>query len=224
MGHFGHFGQNSHFGHFGQPFPNQGGRAEKKFHLGSCLHQRDRATFKFSGVHTHRKPRKKYTAEGVSFSRAPPWPFQNWFLPAGAQATTTRTPSAAALQRTFQRMAASRRAQSTSLLGALAAGSSADPPPRATAQTLQDSTSDEVMVMRAPLVVSVVIRCCFRVSTSTRSSERFPTAPHNPVRRRSAGSCAPIDHMLTTFGLWVFVGTVPARDLMSPCHDDYTVD
>ena len=28
-------------------FPNQGGRAEKKFHLGSCLYQRDRATFVF---------------------------------------------------------------------------------------------------------------------------------------------------------------------------------
>ena len=48
LGHFGHFGQNGHFGHFGQPFPNQGGRAEKKFHLGSCLYQRDRATFVFS--------------------------------------------------------------------------------------------------------------------------------------------------------------------------------
>ena len=31
LGHFGHFGQNGHFGHFGQPFPNQGGRAEKSF-------------------------------------------------------------------------------------------------------------------------------------------------------------------------------------------------
>ena len=65
----------------------------------------------------------------------------------------------------------------------------------------------------------------FACKQKSPSSERFPTtAPHNPVRRRSAGSCAPIDHMLTTFGLLVFVGTVPARDLISPCHDDYTVD
>ena len=64
----------------------------------------------------------------------------------------------------------------------------------------------------------------FACKHKSPSSERFPTAPHNPVRRRSAGSCAPIDHMLTTFGLLVFVGTVPARDLMSPCHDGYTVD
>ena len=48
---------------------------------------------------------KKYTAEGVSFSRAPPWPFHNWFLPAGAQATTTGTHSAAALQRMAGRFA-----------------------------------------------------------------------------------------------------------------------
>ena len=33
LGHLGHFGQNFHFGRFGQPFPNQGGHAEKKFHL-----------------------------------------------------------------------------------------------------------------------------------------------------------------------------------------------
>ena len=41
------FGQNCHFGHFGpcfgQPFPIQGGHAEKKSHLGSCLNQQDRA-------------------------------------------------------------------------------------------------------------------------------------------------------------------------------------
>jgi len=67
-------------------------------------------------------------------------------------------------------------------------------------------------------------RRCFSCNHKSPSSERFPTAPHNPARRRSAGSCAPIDHMLTTFGLWVFVGTVPARDLMSPCHDDDIVD
>jgi hypothetical protein len=32
LGRFGDFGKNCHFGHFGQPFPNQGGRAEKKYH------------------------------------------------------------------------------------------------------------------------------------------------------------------------------------------------
>ena len=36
------------------------------------------------------------------------------------------------------------------------AGSSADPPPRATAQTLRDSSSDEVMVVCAPLVLELV--------------------------------------------------------------------
>ena len=104
-----------------------------------------------------------------------------------------------------------------SLLGALAAGSNADPSPRATAQTLRDSTSDEVMVVRAPLVLvlGLFYNSVFSCNHKPPSSERFPTAPHNPVRRRSAGSCAPIDHMLTTFGLWVFVGTAPARDLMS---------
>ena len=44
LGHFGHFGQNSRFGHFGQPFPRQGGHADKKSHLGSCLNQLDGAT------------------------------------------------------------------------------------------------------------------------------------------------------------------------------------
>ena len=29
FGHFGRFGQNGHFCHFGQPFPRQGGHAEK---------------------------------------------------------------------------------------------------------------------------------------------------------------------------------------------------
>ena len=38
------FGQNSHFGHFGQPFPSQGGHADKASHLGSCLNQLDGAT------------------------------------------------------------------------------------------------------------------------------------------------------------------------------------
>ena len=47
-----------------------------------------------------------------------------------------------------------------------------------------------------------------------------PATPCIPIRRRRAAPRAPIDHMLTTFGLWVFVSTVPARDLMSPCHND----
>ena len=50
FGHFGRFGQNGHFCHFGQPFPRQGGHAEKrkkKSHLGFCLDQRDRSTFVF---------------------------------------------------------------------------------------------------------------------------------------------------------------------------------
>ena len=34
---FGHFGQNSHLGHFGQPFPRQGGHADKKAPLGVLL-------------------------------------------------------------------------------------------------------------------------------------------------------------------------------------------
>ena len=49
FGSFWPFGQNFHFGHFGQPFPNQGGHAEKKFYSGSCLHQRDLAASEFSG-------------------------------------------------------------------------------------------------------------------------------------------------------------------------------
>ena len=40
LGHFCHFCQNSHlFCHFGQPFPSQGGNADKKSHLGSCLNK-----------------------------------------------------------------------------------------------------------------------------------------------------------------------------------------
>ena len=108
--------------------------------------------------------------------------------------------------------------------GSSCGGSSANPPPRATAQTLRDSSSDEVMVVRANLALNLRESKPFVCNHKSLSSERLPTAPHNPVRRRSAGSCAPIDHMFTTFGLWVFVGTAPARDLISPCHDDYTVD
>ena len=40
FGHFGRFGQNGHFCHFGQPFPIQGGHAEKKSHWGfACINE-----------------------------------------------------------------------------------------------------------------------------------------------------------------------------------------
>ena len=45
---------------------------------------------------------------------------------------------------------------------------------------------------------------------------------HDDYIRHRPSLAPTIHHMLTTFGLLVFVGTVPARDLMSPCHDDYT--
>ena len=82
---------------------------------------------------------------------------------------------------------ASRRAHSTSLLGALAAGSSADPPPRATAQTLRGSNSDEVMVVRATLVLARFRVAVFRVTTNRcpqRGSRRHPTT--------SYGAAAPV--------------------------------
>ena len=120
----------------------------------------------------------------------------------------------------------SRRAEAegAALLEHLRSRSSADPTPCDRAEPV-GITDDEARMGAQPPLVVVVSGCgCFCKCHKSPSSERFPTAPHNPVRRRSAGSCAPIDHMLTTFGLWVFVGTAPARDLMSPCHDDYTVD
>ena len=58
-GHLGHFGPNPHLGHFCQPFPSQGGHADKKPHLGSCLNQQDRATCGFVRVRSHGKPGKK---------------------------------------------------------------------------------------------------------------------------------------------------------------------
>ena len=48
--------------------------------------------------------------------------------------------------------------------------------------------------------------------------------PRIHIRRRRAASCAPIDRISTVFGSWVFISTVIARGLMSPCHDDYIVD
>ena len=38
------------------------------------------------------------------------------------------------------------------------------------------------------------------------------------VSRRRAASRAPIDHMLATFGLWVFVSTAPASPREISCH------
>ena len=95
LGHFGNFCPNGHLGHFGQPFPkNQGGHAEKKFHSGPCLHQRDRATSECGGNWTHQKPgiKKKLTSgasnertaarnwlsspcrsPGIKTRRIPPW-------------------------------------------------------------------------------------------------------------------------------------------------------
>ena len=48
--------------------------------------------------------------------------------------------------------------------------------------------------------------------------------PRIHIRRRRAASCAPIDRISIAFGSWVFISTVIARGLMSPCHDDYIVD
>ena len=48
--------------------------------------------------------------------------------------------------------------------------------------------------------------------------------PRIHIRRRIAASCAPIDRISIAFGSWVFISTVIARGLMSPCHDDYIVD
>ena len=77
---------------------------------------------------------------------------------------------------------------------------------------------------RLPHVVFVCVPCFFRESHLTGDRRGTLTAPCIPIRHRRAGSCAPIDRILTTFELKVFVGNVPARDLMSPCHDDYTAD
>ena len=69
FGHFGgHLGQNGHFGHFGQPFPSQGGHAEKKSQLGVCFDQRDRATAIFGRSRTHRKPGKIFYWRGCAKS------------------------------------------------------------------------------------------------------------------------------------------------------------
>ena len=59
-----------------------------------------------------------------------------------------------------------------------------------------------------PPLVLVVSGCgCFCKCHKSPSSEKFPTAPHTPVRRRSTGSCAPIDRLHSAYGSWVFVST-----------------
>ena len=117
----------------------------------------------------------------------------------------------------------SRRAEGAALLEHLRSRSSVDPAPCDQAKPLGSTDDEAWMGAQPPLVVVVVSGYgCFCKCHKSPSPERFLTAPHNPVRHRSAGSCAPIDRMLTTLGLWVFVGTVPARDLMLPCHDDCT--
>ena len=119
----------------------------------------------------------------------------------------------------------SRRAEGgAALLEHLRSRSSAPPTACDRAEPLGRTTAELWMGSQPPLVVIASGYGCFCKCHKSPSSERSPTAPHNPVRRRSAGPCAPIDRLLTTFELWVFVGTVPARDLMSPCHDDCTVD
>ena len=59
--------RNCHLGHFGQPFPSQGGHADKKSHLGSCLNRQDRATCGFIRVRSHGKPGKTNLLAGVLF-------------------------------------------------------------------------------------------------------------------------------------------------------------
>ena len=71
LGHFGHFGQNGHFGHFGQPFPRQGGHAEKKSHLGFCLDQRDRAKCEISPINLFTKTAKIFGVVGCSILPTP---------------------------------------------------------------------------------------------------------------------------------------------------------
>ena len=52
------------FWSFWPAISEQGWTRRKKFQLGSCLHQRGQAIFEFSGVHTHRKPRKNFYCRG----------------------------------------------------------------------------------------------------------------------------------------------------------------
>ena len=70
FGHFGRFGQNGHFCHFGQPFPRQGGHAEKKFHLWSCLDRRVRAMSDFGRDRSLGKPSNFFDVRGFAFALA----------------------------------------------------------------------------------------------------------------------------------------------------------
>ena len=113
----------------------------------------------------------------------------------------------------------SRQAEGASLLEHLRSRSSAAPARCDRADPL-GSTDDEVrMGAQPPLVVFVSVCGCFCKCHKSPSSERFPTAPHNPVRRRSAGSCAPIDRLHSAYGSWVFVSTSQVQELIWPCND-----
>ena len=100
------------------------------------------------------------------------------------------------------------RARGAALLEQLRSRSSADPPPRATLETLKDITAEVRTAMRAPLVLSHFSPCCFRGSHLRGDRRGTPATPCIPIRRRRAASRAPIDHMLTTFGLWLAVDGV----------------
>jgi hypothetical protein len=113
----------------------------------------------------------------------------------------------------------SRQAEGASLLEHLRSRSSAAPTRCDRADPL-GSTDDEVKMGAQPPLVLVVSGCgCFCKCHKSPSSERFPTAPHNPVRRRSAGSCAPIDRLHSAYGSWVFVSTSQVQELIWPCNN-----
>ena len=106
------------------------------------------------------------------------------------------------------------------LLEQLRLRSSADPRGSEPPEGLADAICEvgKVVCVRANLELLGTLRS---PDGHLRGDRRgTPATPCIPIRRRRAASRAPIDHMLTTFGLWVFVSTVPGRDLMSPCHDD----
>ena len=43
--------------------------------------------------------------------------------------------------------------------------------------------------------------------------------PYIPIRHRRAGSCAPIDRLLSAYGSWVFVSTSLVQELICLCND-----
>ena len=113
----------------------------------------------------------------------------------------------------------SRRAECAALLEHLRSRSSAAPAACDRADPLGRTTAELWMGSQPPLVVMVSDCGCFCKCHKSPSSERFPTAPHNPVRRRSAGSCAPIDRLHSAYGSWVFVSTSLVQELIWPCND-----